>query len=112
MQLNKPALIPKPCNYAIPPVLPYEILLRTLTILHVCVEQCMPAGQTCYGLSNNSLSFLHRILSKLFATRVELGAPPEGAAAAKHNARIAQDADVILAADNHRILKTLASAVG
>ena len=53
-----------------------------------------------------------RILSKLFTTRVKLAAPPEGAAAAKHNARIAQDADKILARDNHRVLKTLAAAVG
>lgn len=53
-----------------------------------------------------------RILSKLFTTRVKLSAPPEGAAAAKHNARIAQDADQILARDNYLILKTLASAVG
>ena len=48
----------------------------------------------------------------MFATRVKLGGPPEGAAAAKHNARIAQDADEILARNNYRLLNTLASAVG
>lgn len=53
-----------------------------------------------------------RILSKLFTTRVKLAAPPEGAAAARHNARIAQDADKILASENYMVLKTLASAAG
>ncbi|KAL3152348.1 hypothetical protein ABBQ32_001411 [Trebouxia sp. C0010 RCD-2024] len=53
-----------------------------------------------------------RILSKLFTTRVKLAAAPEGPAAARHNARIARDADKILASDNHTVLKTLASAAG
>ena len=64
-------------------------------------------------MSMRVLNFWHcRILSKLFTIRVKLAAPPEGAAAAKHNAHIAQDADKILARDNYRVLKTLASAVG
>ncbi|KAA6427022.1 MAG: AAA-type ATPase family expressed [Trebouxia sp. A1-2] len=53
-----------------------------------------------------------RLLSKLFPTRVKLAPPPEGAAAAKHNTRIAKDADKILARNNYRVLKTLSSAVG
>ncbi|DBA81560.1 TPA: hypothetical protein ACH3X1_007333 [Trebouxia sp. C0004] len=53
-----------------------------------------------------------RLLSKLFPTRVKLAPPPEGAAAAKHNTRIAKDADKILAMNNYRVLKTLSSAVG
>ncbi len=53
-----------------------------------------------------------RLLSKLFPTRVKLAPPPEGAAAAKHNTRIAKDADKILARNNYRVLKTMSSAVG
>lgn len=53
-----------------------------------------------------------RLLSKLFPTRVKLAPPPEGAAAAKHNTRIAKDADKILARNNYRVLKTLSSAIG
>ena len=53
-----------------------------------------------------------RILSKLFATRVKLAAPPEGAAAARHNAKIAQDADKLLAKNNHIAVTGLASRIG
>ena len=67
--------------------------------------------QGCSKLCNES-SIICRILSKLFTTRVKLASPPEGAAAAKHNARIAKDADQILTHNNYTMLKALASAVG
>lgn len=76
----------------------------------ICVEVNIHESTATHTLQLNSWHC--RILSKLFTTRVKLAGPPEGAAAAKHNARIAQDADKILAGDNYRVVKTLASAVG
>ncbi len=80
----------------------------------LCLELVVCARHCTHGLNviARLIYICCRLLSKLFPTRVKLAPPPEGAAAAKHNSRIAKDADKILARNNYRVLKTLSSAVG